>query len=153
MADSMLSKKSAIALAGGRAFLCLLASQRRVSMTESTDTKLEEETIRRLQDMRRANEAICACVQILNDHGSNDGSIPSGASVFVRLDPNQVMGLNFAIEACSRHIKSEFDDFLEELGVYWLDEFSPDLNRQAEAVYELHNGEITFADFEKRVRK
>jgi len=120
-------------------------------MTESTKTNLDEETIRRLQDIRRANEAIRACVQILCEHCSNDGSIPSGPSVFIRLGPNQEMGLNFAIEACSKHIKSEFDDYLEELGVFWSEEFSPDLNRQVQAVDELHNGEITFDEFESRV--
>ncbi len=120
-------------------------------MTDETKTNLTDETIRRLQDMRRANEAICACVEILNEHGSNDGSIPTGPSVFVRLDPNQEMGLNFAIEACSRHIKNEFDDYLEELGVFWSEDFSPDLNRQAQAVDALHNGEITFDEFESRL--
>jgi len=120
-------------------------------MTDSTKTNFDEETIRRLQEIRRANEAIVTCAEILCEHGSNDGSIPSGPSVFIRLDPNQVMGLNFAIEACSRHIKSEFDDHLEELGVFWSKEFSPELNRQAEAVDELHNGEITFDEFESRV--
>ncbi len=122
-------------------------------MTESTKTNLDEETIRRLQDMRRANEAIATCAEVLCEHGANDGSIPTGPCVFVRLDPNQEMGLNFAIEACSRHIKSEFDDYLEELGVFWSEEFSPDLNRQAEAVSELRNGDITYAEFEKRVAK
>ena len=120
-------------------------------MSESTKTILDEETIRILQGMRRANEAIVTCAAILNEHGSNDGSIPSGPCVFIRLDPNQEMGLHFAIEACSRQIKNEFDGPLEDLGVYWNDDFSPDLNRQAEAVHELHNGEITFDEFESRV--
>ncbi len=120
-------------------------------MSEPTKSILDEETIRRLQEIRRANEAIVTCAEILCEHGSNDGSIPTGPSVFIRLGPNQVMGLNFAIEACSRHIKSEFDDHLEELGVNWSEEFSPDLNRQAEAADELYNGEITFDEFELRV--
>ena len=61
------------------------------------------------------------------------------------------MGLNFAIEACSRRIKSEFDDYLGELGVNWSEEISPDLNRQAQAANELRNGENTFDEFESRV--
>lgn len=120
-------------------------------MTDETKTHLDEETIQKLQDMRRANTAISACVEILNEHGSNAGSIPSGPSVFIRLDPNQEAGLLYAIEACTNRIRDEFDNYLEELGVYWQDEFSPDLNRQAQAVDELHNGEITFAEFESRV--
>ena len=73
------------------------------------------------------------------------------ACVFVRLSPNQEMGLNFAIEACSRHIKSEFDDYLEELGVNWSEKISPDLDRQVQAANELRNGENTFDEFESRV--
>ena len=115
-----------------------------------SDTRLSKETIRRLQDMRRANEAIGACVEILNEHGANGGSIPGGPSVFIRLDPSQEVGLIFAIEICQKKVQNEFDDYFEELGVDWLDEFSPDLNRQAQAADELQNSEITFAEFEKR---
>ena len=118
-------------------------------MTEKT--QFDEETIRTLQDMRRANAAIGACAEILSEHISNAGSLPGSPSVFIRLDPNQEVGLIFAIEACSNRIRREFDDYLEELGVYWQDEFSPDLNRQAQAVDELQNGKITFDEFESRV--
>ena len=120
-------------------------------MTDETKTNLNEKTVKALQEMRRANEAMCAGTEILSEHGANGGSIPSGPSVFIRLDPNQEAGLIYAIEACSRHIKNEFDGHMEELGVYWLDEFSTDLNRQAEAVDELHNGEISFDEFESRI--
>ena len=115
-----------------------------------SDTRLRKETIRRLQNMRRANEAIGACVEILNEHGANSGSIPGGPRVFIRLDPSQEAGLIFAIEICQKKVQNEFDDYFEELGVNWLDEFSPKLNRRAEAADELQNGEITFAEFEKR---
>ena len=47
-------------------------------MNATTKTNPDEETIRRLQDMRRANEAIFACVQILSENRINQGSIPSG---------------------------------------------------------------------------
>ncbi len=120
-------------------------------MTDKTKTHLSEETIQGLQDMRRANTAIGACAEILSEHISNAGSIPSGPSVFIRLGPNQEAGLIYAIEACSNRIRREFDDYLEELGVYWQDEFSPDINRQARAADELQKGEITFNEFESRV--
>ncbi len=120
-------------------------------MTDETKTNLNEETIQKLQDMRRANAAIGACVEILRENRINQGSIPSGSSVFIYLDPNQEAGLLFAIEACTKKISYEFDYYLEELGVYWLDEFSPKLNRQAEAADALQNGDITFDEFESRV--
>jgi len=62
--------------------------------------QLDELTVQKLQEIRRANEAIKACAEILNEHGSNDG-IPAGPRVFIRFEPNQVMGLTFAIEACA----------------------------------------------------
>jgi len=118
-------------------------------MTEKT--QFDEETIQKLQEIRRANEAIKACAEILNEHGSNSGSIPAGPSVFIRVNPAQVMGLTFAIEACARKIAAEMNSYFEDLGVNWLDDFSPKLNREAQAVDELHNGEITFDEFESRV--
>ena len=50
-------------------------------MTESK--QLDEKTIQKLQEIRRANEAIKACAEILNEHGANDGSIPAGPRVFI----------------------------------------------------------------------
>ena len=120
-------------------------------MTDETKTILNEETIQILQEIRRANTAIGACVDILNENRINQGSIPDEPSVFILLDPNQEAGLLYAIEACSNRIRREFDDYLEELGVYWQDVFSPDLNRQARAADALQKGEITFNEFESTV--
>ena len=111
----------------------------------------DDQTIQKLQEIRRANEAIKACADILNEHGSNSGSIPGGPSVFIRVNAAQEMGLIFAIEACARKIADEMDSYFEDLGVNWLDDFSAKLNREAQAVDELHNGEITFDEFESRV--
>ncbi len=118
-------------------------------MTEKT--QFDEETIQKLQEIRRANEAIKACAEILNEHGANQASVPSGPRVFIRVSPFQETGLIFAIEACARKIADEMDSYFEDLGVNWLDEISPKLNREAQAVDELHNGDITFDEFESRV--
>ena len=101
---------------------------------------------------RRANEAIQACAQILNEHGSNAG-LPTGPGVFLRLEVNQEMGLTFAIEACARKIAEEMNDHFQDLGVNWLDDICPEVTAEAQSAAELQYGEITLADFEKRARK
>ena len=141
---------------GNRAFLCLLVLSIRGNQMSSkhdkSETHLSEDTIQRLQKMRRANAAIIGCIEILNEHDINSGSIPGGARVFIRLDPQQQMGLAFAIEACAREIAREFDGHLEDLGVYWSNEICSDVNTEAQAVDDLHNKRISFAEFEERIR-
>jgi len=110
----------------------------------------DEETIQKLQEIRRANEAIRACAQILNEHGSNAG-LPTRPGVFIRLEANQEMGLTFAIEACANKIAEEMNTYFEDLGVYWLDDICPEVTAQAQAADELQKGEITFDEFESRV--
>ena len=122
------------------------------SKHDKSETHLSEDTIQRLQNMRRANAAIIGCIEILNEDDINSGSIPGGASVFIRLEPQQQMGLAFAIEACAREIAREFDGHLEDLGVYWSDAICPKVTAKAQAADDLQNERITFAEFEERIR-
>ena len=117
-------------------------------MTEAK--QFDERTIQKLQEIRRANEAIKACAELLNEHGSNDG-IPAGPRVFIRFEASQVAGLTYAIEACANKIAGEMNSYFEDLGVNWLDDICPKVTEEAQAVEELHNGEITFDEFESRV--
>ncbi len=103
-------------------------------MTESK--QLDEKTIQKLQEIRRANEAIKACAEILNEHGSNDGSIPSVPCVFIRVNAAQEMGLTFAIEACANKIAGEMNSYFEGFGVNWLDEICPNTTKEAQAMAE-----------------
>ena len=122
------------------------------SKHDKSETHLSEDTIQRLQNMRRANAAIIGCIEILKEHDVNSASIPCGSRVFIQLEPNQQMGLRFAIEACAREIAREFDGHLEDLGVYWSDEICSDVNTGAQALQDLHNKRISFAEFEERIR-
>ncbi len=114
-------------------------------------TQFDKQTISKLQEIRRANEAIKTCAEILNEHGSNQGSIPGDPCVFIRLEPSQEMGLTFAIEACAKKIAEEMDSYFEDLGVNWLDDICPKVTEEAQAHAELISGEITFDEFESRV--
>ncbi len=112
--------------------------------------QLDEKTIEKLQEIRRANEAIKACAEILNEHGSNDG-LPAGPRVFIRFEPNQVMGLTYAIEACANKIAGEMNSYFEDLGVNWLDDICPKVTKEAQARAEMQSGDITYAEYQKRV--
>jgi len=116
-------------------------------MTEKT--QFDEETIRVLQDMRRANGALIGRTERLNEHDCNEPSIPAGPSVFIRLEAHQEMGLHYAIEACSRDIARIFDNDLEELGVNWLDDICPDVTHEAQQCADMRNGKISFSEFKK----
>ena len=120
-------------------------------LNDKPKTQLNEKTIWMLQQVRRANSAITGCIEILNEDGVNEPSIPSGPSVFIRLEPHQEMGLHYAIEACSRDIARIFNEHLEDLGVEWLDDICPKVTNEAHAHAEMQSGDITYAEFEKRV--
>jgi len=120
-------------------------------LNDKPKTQLSEKTIWMLQQVRRANSAIIGCIEILNEDGVNEPSIPSGPSVFIRLEPHQEMGLHYAIEACSRDIARIFNEHLEDLGVEWLDDICPKVTEEAQAHAEMQSGDITYAEFEKRV--
>ncbi len=61
------------------------------------------------------------------------------------------MVLHYAIEACSRDIARTFDEPPEEIGVNWLDEICPTVTEEAQARAEMQSGEITYAEYQKRV--
>ena len=119
-------------------------------LNDKPESRLSEKTIWMLQQVRRANAGIIGCIEILNEDGINEPSIPGNPEVFIRLESRQRMGLEFAIEACSRDIARIFDDHLEDLGVEWLDDICPKVTKEAQAVAEMQSGDITYAEFESR---
>ncbi len=67
------------------------------------------------------------------------------------MDADQEGGLFYATEACSERISDLFHTDLEKLGVNWQDDFMPELSTKAKASAEIRSGDITYAEFEKRV--
>jgi len=120
-------------------------------MTSTQSTVLKEGTIRKLRQMRRANQGIRSCIEVLNEHIINKGSMPGDPCVWIRLNAEQEGGLLYAIEACSQRISNIFDTDIEDLGVYWQDDFMPEISAEAKAHAEMTRGDITFAEFEKRL--
>jgi len=106
-------------------------------------------------DCRKAGEAagaaIIGCIEIINEHDVNKECGAYNPGVFIQLEPHQEMGLHYAIETCSRDIARIFDEHLEKIGVNWLDETCPKVTEEAQAFAKMRSGEITFAEYQKRV--
>ena len=119
-------------------------------LNDKPETQLSEATIWMLQQVRRANAAIIGCIEILNEDGVNEGC-GANTGVFIRLEVHQVMGLHYAIEACSRDIARIFDEHLEDIGVEWLDEIRPEVTAEEKASDDRRSGKITWAEYEQRL--
>ncbi len=83
-----------------------------------TDQKAEipEEVLDSIEEIRRANHAIRACIRLLSEDSVNQGCCASGDKPFISLDVESRHGLLFAIEACSQKISDRFDTLEWEKG-------------------------------------
>ena len=70
---------------------------------------------------------------------------------FIRLEVDHEMGILFAIEACSDVVADLFNGPLEEAGVGWMDEWLPELGKEAVAQDQLQRGEINFEQFKEEL--
>ncbi len=113
----------------------------------------DKETISELQKIRRANNAVLGCSQILSEHDTLKECTPGRLGAYLQLTAQQACGLLYAIEACSRAITDTFNGYLEERGVGWEDEHLPEVRREAEANAAMQTGEISFPEYEKIVDK
>ncbi len=119
-------------------------------LQDKPESRLSEKTIWMLQQVRRANAGIIGCIEILNEESVNKDCAPGGAAVFIRLEVHQKMGLEYAIEACSRDIARIFDEHLAGIGVDWLDEIRPEVTKEAQLVAELQAGTISFEEYQRK---
>jgi len=113
----------------------------------------DKETISELQKIRRANNAVLGCSQILHEHSVNKECVPGRLGAYIQLTAQQACGLLYAIEACSRTIDDSFSSYLQDRGVNWDDEHLPEVGKTAQAHAEMINGDITYAEFERRLSR
>ncbi len=113
----------------------------------------DKETISKLQDIRRANNAILGCSQILQEHDVLKECTPGRLGPYLQLTPQQACGLMFAIEACARFTDDLFEGHLDDRGVGWTDEHLPEVRKEAEALAEMLSGDITYAQYEKKLER
>jgi len=109
----------------------------------------DKETISKLQDIRRANNAILGCSQILQEHDVLKECIPDQPGPYLQLTTQQACGLMFAIEACARFTDDLFTEYLEDRGILWTDEHLPEVRKAAESAGAFQRGEIDFEQFKK----
>ena len=112
---------------------------------------LDENVISELQKIRRANNAILGCAQILNENMVLKACIPGRLGAYLQVTPQQECALIFAIEACSRFTDDLFTNYLEDLGVNWDDEHLPEVRKEAEAHAEMISGKITYVEYERKL--
>ena len=67
-----------------------------------------------IEDIRRANHGIRACVRLLAEDSTNQGSQADGPIPFIRFDIETQYGLMLAVQTCSRTISARLDDLEEE---------------------------------------
>ncbi len=111
----------------------------------------DESTIAELQKIRRANNAVLGCSQILSEHYTLKECTPGRLGAWLQLTPQQACGLHYAIEACSRTIDDSFNGYMEDRGVNWDDEHLPEVRKEAEARDQLIRREIDFDQYKKEM--
>lgn len=114
-------------------------------MKQDSGDKLHPVTVMRLAEIRRANAGIQACANILTQHSVNKDCLADTPGVHIQLDAYDEIGLCFAIEAARRLVANTLEDhFEDEYGVGFVDDYLPEVTREATAVAAYTNGEISW---------
>ena len=67
-----------------------------------------------IEDIRRANHGIRACIRLLAEDSINQGSQADGPVPFIRFDIETQFGLMLALQVCSQTISARLADLEEE---------------------------------------
>ena len=110
---------------------------------------LRENRICKLQQIRRANNGMRGCAEILIQHSVNKESVNTSPGANVVLTVQQVAGLHYVIEACADMIDGLFYDLEDELEIQWTEEHLPKVREEAESAGAFQRGEINFEQFKK----
>ena len=108
----------------------------------SNVTNLSPEIISQLQRIRRANNGVRGCSEILTEHSVNKESVHIRPGAVIVLTAQQELGLLYVIEATAQMVDDLFYD-LEKQGVEWSEEHMPEVRKEAE---EYIAREKTWAD-------
>ena len=118
-------------------------------MNDYAATQRKESTICDLQQIRRTNNGIRGCAEILIQHDVNKESVNTSPGANVVLTVQQEAGLHYVIEACAEMIDRLFYDLEDELEIQWTEEHLPKVREEAESVSAFERGEIDFEQFKK----
>lgn len=120
-------------------------------MSDFAAKNRREEAIRNLQKIRRANNGMRGCAEILIQHSENRESVNTKPGANVVLTVQQESGLHYVIEACADMIDKLFYDLEDELEIEWTEEHLPEVRKEAEANLAMKRGEISYDEFSKVV--
>jgi len=109
----------------------------------------KEEAIRYLQQIRRTNNGIRGCAELLIEHDVNKESVNTSPGANILLTVQQEAGLHYIIEACADLIDKLFYDVEDELNIGWTEEHLPEIREQAESTAAYESGNIRFEQFKK----
>ena len=118
-------------------------------MTDNAEKFRKENTIRDLQKMRRANNGIRGCAEILIEHAVNKESVKTYPGANIVLTVQQEAGLHYVIEACADMIDKLFYDIEDELNIRWTEEHMPEVREEAESMEAYLSGKTSFEQFKK----
>lgn len=96
-------------------------------MKNTNPDQFSAELISLLQQIRRANEGITACSQILAEDIHNQAGRPVNSREYLRINKQQVHGLLYAIDACCSNINDAFENNLEDRGVGWREDWNSEI--------------------------
>ena len=116
----------------------------------NADEKQRQEIrIEKLQQIRRANNGMRGCAEILIEHDVNKESVNTSPGANIVLTVQQEAGLHYVIEACADMIDGLFYDLEDELEIQWTEEHLPEVSEAAESAGAFERGEINFEQFKK----
>ena len=118
-------------------------------MTDNAEKFRKEETIRDLQKMRRANNGMRGCAEILIQHSVNKESVKTYPCANIVLTVQQEAGLHYVIEACAGLIDKLFYDIEDDLNIEWTEDHLPEVREEAESLGAYLSGKTSFEQFKK----
>ena len=113
-------------------------------MTDYAEKSRKEDTIRSLQKIRRANNGMRGCAEILIQHSVNKESVRPYPGANIVLTVQQALGLNYVIEACADMIDKLFYDLEDELNIEWSEDHMPEVRQEAESMEAYLSGKTSF---------
>jgi len=91
-------------------------------MNNSAKKQRKENAIRDLQKMRRANNGMRGCAEILIQHAVNKEGVKTYPCANIILTVQQEAGLHYVIEACADMIDKLFYDIEDEHNIGWTED-------------------------------
>ena len=111
--------------------------------------KDQTNAIRSLQQIRRTNNGIRGCAELLIEHDVNSESVKPYPGANIVLTTQQESGLHYVIEACTDLIDKLFYDLEDELNIGWTEEHLPEIREQAESMESYLDGKTSFEKFKE----